>query len=169
MTRLHGHHDPRLLQRAERMGHAMQLTNILRDVGEDLRAGRLYLPSDRMEAHEVTEDDLRAAQAGAPLPAGYRALIEELMGCAESDYAAGLEALRELPPAFARPVAVAAHVYRGIHAEIRRHGYDNLRRRAYTGPLAKARLAARALVELRGALPAVRATYPAAGLLGESR
>lgn len=155
LTRLFGVHNPGLLERAERMGHAMQLTNILRDVGEDWSRGRLYLPSDLLHAHGVVEADLTRMCAGGAIPPGYRALIEELMGVAEADYRAALAALPSLPPSFARPVAVAAHVYRGIHREIRRHGYDNLRQRAHTLPLAKGALAACALWELHRARRAV--------------
>jgi phytoene synthase len=151
LTRLFGVHDPALLERAERMGHAMQLTNILRDVGEDWGFGRLYLPLDLMQRHGVEEVELARMCAGGQPTCGYCALIEELIGVAEADYRAALAALPSLPSSFARPVAVAAHVYRGIHREIRRRGYDNLRQRAYTGPLAKGRLAARALWELHRA------------------
>lgn len=145
MTRLFGVDDPVVLARAERMGHAMQLTNILRDVGEDWGRGRLYLPLDRMAEHGVGEDDIAAMSGGGPLSDGYRALVEALLLEAEAEYAAALEAVPALPPALARPVAVAAYVYRGIHGRIRRNGYDNLRLRAYTSPLAKGRLAARAI------------------------
>jgi phytoene synthase len=152
LTELFGVHEPATLRRAEAMGHAMQLTNILRDVGEDARAGRLYLPADLMRRHGVTADALAAAVAGtAPLPAGYPALVEELMRSAEEDYALAFAAIPRLPEFFQKPVAVAAHVYRGIHASIRRNGYDNLHLRARTSAPEKALLAARALRDLRTA------------------
>jgi phytoene synthase len=157
LTRLFGVHDPAVLERAEQMGHAMQLTNILRDVGEDWGRGRLYLPFDLLHAQKIDEEGLARMWAGGSISAGYRALVEELIGVAEADYRAALAALPSLPSSFARPVAVAAHLYRGIHREIRRRGYDNLRQRAYTGPLSKGVLAARALWELH------RAPRPAAG------
>lgn len=149
LTQLMGVHDPVVLERAERMGSAMQLTNILRDVGEDLDAGRLYLPAELLAKHGIDEAALAAMRGGGEIPLSYRTLLEELMGIAEADYRAALAAVPALPASFARPVAVAAHVYRGIHAKIRRNGYDNLRRRAHTSTLAKAALAVRALWELR--------------------
>jgi phytoene synthase len=164
VSRLGGIHDPVVLQRAERMGHAMQLTNIVRDVGEDLRAGRLYLPGEMLRRHGVTEEGLRSALVRPGLPRGYAALLEELMSVAEADYAAGLEALRDLPLSFARPVAVAAHVYRGIHREVRKLGYDNLHHRAHTGSAAKALLAGRALWDL-GRRPRPTVAAPVPGLL----
>lgn len=63
------------------LGRAMQLTNILRDVGEDWRMGRLYLPRDLMAEHGVGEDDIAAARV---TPA-YRALTAELMAHARKE------------------------------------------------------------------------------------
>ncbi|HEU4882258.1 MAG TPA: squalene/phytoene synthase family protein [Longimicrobium sp.] len=145
ITELAGVHAPRVLTKAGEMGHAMQLTNILRDVGEDWRQGRLYLPADVMERHGVTEDALaHMCRGGIPEPA-YRCLVEELLRSAEASYHGAFAAIRELPPGFRRPVAVAAYVYRGIHTPIRRAGHDNLSRRAVTSGGAKALLATRAL------------------------
>lgn len=133
LTELYGVHDQRVLHHAAALGHALQLTNILRDVGEDWSRGRVYLPLDRLQAHGLEPRDLGAMRAGlAPVSDRYRALMEELMGVAEADYRDAFAAVPALPPFFARPVAVAAHVYRGIHHEIRRAGYDTLRRRVRT-------------------------------------
>ncbi|HSJ25945.1 MAG TPA: squalene/phytoene synthase family protein [Longimicrobiales bacterium] len=144
LTYLCGIRDRWMLERAAALGHAMQLTNILRDVGEDLGRGRVYLPADILDEYGITTDTLHSAMSG-PLPAGYRDLLEVLMARADSDYAAALEAAPRLPPWFRRAVVVAAHVYRGIHDEIRRNGYDNLSRRAHTSPATRVRLMARAL------------------------
>jgi phytoene synthase len=152
MTELFGVHDAATLYRAAALGHAMQLTNILRDVGEDLGAGRIYLPADLMRRHAITGVALAAMRAGrAPVPPEYAALVEELMRAAEAEYALAFAAIPRLPGFFQRPVAVAAHVYRGIHGAIRRNGYDNLRQRARTTAAGKAMLAVRALWELRAA------------------
>lgn len=167
LSRLCGVSDPRILSRAERMGHAMQLTNILRDVGEDWDRGRLYLPADLLRVHGLAEDDLAMMRAGAPISGAYQSGMESLMEIAEADYRAALEAVPALPAWFARPVAIAAHVYRGIHNEIRRNGYDNLRQRAYTRRIAKGFLAARALRELhRAPALAMGEAIPAVGFGG---
>lgn len=152
LTELFGTTAPRVLRRAEAMGHAMQLTNILRDVGEDLRRGRLYLPLDHLERHGLSREELEAAaiHGGRP-PSGYPGLMEELMGVAEADYAAAAEAVPALPGFFQRPVAVAGRVYQGIHEEIRKNGYDNLSLRAYTSFSRKVVLGGRGLWELRSA------------------
>jgi 15-cis-phytoene synthase len=147
ITELAGVHVPRVLASAAEMGHAMQLTNILRDVGEDRRRGRLYLPADHLARHGITEAELDGMLERGPTPA-YRRMTEELLRSAEASYRSAFPAIRELPAPFRRPVAVAAHVYRGIHAPLRRAGYDNLRRRAVTSGTAKSVLATRALWEL---------------------
>lgn len=150
LTERFGVREAWVLERAAAMGHAMQLTNILRDVGEDLHRGRLYLPMDRMAAHGVDRGALeQAARNGSSLPVGYPGLVEELLRCAEHDYQEAFPAIAALPDFFQRPVAVAAHVYRGIHSIIRKNGYDNLGRRAYTSLPRKGVLAWGALLALR--------------------
>ena len=146
MTELFGVRDPRVLERAFALGHAMQLTNILRDVGEDLRRGRLYLPTELMTRHGVDRELLEAKmrEGGAMFP-GYRALMEELMARAAADYEEAFRAIVHLPPFARKPVAVAARVYQGIHDEIRSNGYDNLSRRARTSLLRKVTLGGRSL------------------------
>ena len=153
LTRAFGVRDPWALERAHALGHAMQLTNIVRDVGEDLAMGRIYLPGDRMAAHGVTPESLSAmaarTRAGGGVDAGYIELLEEMMAAADSSYAAAGEGMPHLPPFFQRPVAVAAQVYRGIHDAVRANGYDNLNRRAYTSLRDKVSLANRGLRRLR--------------------
>lgn len=171
LTELFGTQTPSVLRRAEAMGHAMQLTNILRDVGEDWHRGRLYLPRDRMVAHGVTPHALSDAMVSGRLPAGWVPLMEELMAVADADYDRAFEAIPALPRFFQRPVAVAARVYQGIHAELRANGHDNLTRRAWTRFPTKVRLGAGALVGLRRARrgftsPAFLAPPPHAALPG---
>jgi 15-cis-phytoene synthase len=152
VTELAGVRQGDVLERAASLGHAMQLTNILRDVGEDWRAGRLYLPADLLERHGLAEQDIAAMHEGRrPIDARYRAVLEELMEVAEQEYGRAFAAIPSLPVPFQRPVAVAARVYRGIHGEIRRIGYDNLRQRAHTSVPTKLALASLALWDLRTA------------------
>jgi phytoene synthase len=150
ITQLLGLADDDLLECAHALGHAMQLTNILRDVGEDLDRGRVYLPLSLLEAHGLDADDLRAFRAGGdPMPQPYRRVLDLLMARADGWYARAWPGIRLLPPWFRRPVAVAAQAYRGIHREVRRNGYDNLRLRAHTSLAAKIVLAAGGLVRAR--------------------
>jgi phytoene synthase len=149
LTELHGVRDPWMLERATALGRAMQLTNILRDVGEDLQRGRIYLPVTELRRHGVTVEDIAAMARGTkPIDANYRALLEGLMLVADEDYELADEALPQLPREFRRAAAVASRVYRGIHDAIRRNGYDNVRRRAFTTWSRKAVLAAGAVMAL---------------------
>jgi phytoene synthase len=150
VTELFGVRDAAVLARAYRLGHAMQITNILRDVGEDWRSDRLYLPRDLMDVHGVGPSMVDGIVSGrGPVPLAYRELCEELMSIADQHYEAAFSALPDLPRSFARPVAVAARVYQGIHDEIRRLGYDNGTHRAHTRFTRKLRLGLAGLVDLR--------------------
>lgn len=149
LTELHGVHDAWMLDRATALGQGMQLTNILRDVGEDLRRGRIYLPVTELRRFGVTVERLEAIRQGTgQVDRSYGDLMEYLMGVADAQYALADAAIPWLPSEFRRAAAVASAVYRGIHQEIRRNGYDNLRRRAYTTRTRKALLASGALVAL---------------------
>jgi 15-cis-phytoene synthase len=152
LTRLAGVHDDSILERAALLGHAMQLTNIVRDVGEDLRMGRLYVPAATLRAYDIAATDLQALETHPP--PGYGRMVEYLMSVADADYRAALEAAPALPRRFRLAVVAAADIYRGIHDAVRANRYDNLRRRARTGTVTKLRLAVRAV--LRDALRSFR-------------
>jgi phytoene synthase len=164
LTELHGVRDGWMLERATALGQAMQLTNILRDVGEDLERGRIYLPATELGRHGLTVLDLKAMRMGArPIDAAYRAMMEAFIEIADADYRLASEGIPHLPPEFRHAAAVASAVYRGIHAAIRRNGYDNLRRRAYTSGMRKVMLAARALAVMvppRSLRPSVSLATP---------
>ena len=159
LTELHGVRDPWMLERATALGEAMQLTNILRDVGEDLERGRMYLPKTELVRVGLSAGEIEAMRhGGRRIDASYRALIESLMCVADAGYERADEAIHHLPKDFRRAAAVSSAVYRGIHGAIRRNGYDNIRRRAYTSRPRKAMLALNAMVSL--ARSRVTAGYP---------
>jgi phytoene synthase len=148
MTQLFGLHDPDLLDRAHALGHGMQLTNIARDVGEDWGRGRVYLPTELLEAHGVTREEIGAMAGGdEPISDAYRATVHALIGRADQYYEKAWPGIRALPAFFRRPVAAAASAYRGIHREIRRNGYDNLTMRAHTSTARKILLAGAGLLD----------------------
>ncbi len=138
------------LARACDMGLAMQLTNIARDVGEDARAGRLYLPTDWF-AEAGTEPDAFLARP-VPTPT-IRAMTERLLRQADALYArseAGIAAL----PIDCRPGIWAARlIYDGIGGAVRRNGGDSVTRRARTTKAQKLRWLGRSV--LRSAASAV--------------
>ena len=163
LTELFGVHDAWVLERAARLGTAMQLTNIIRDVGEDRRLGRLYLPADWMTVHGVTESMLDDVMSGdAPIPPGYAALMRALCAAAEADYAIAAEGIPMLPSFFRPAVAVAARVYGAIHGAVRDNGYDTLRLRAVTSTTRKLALARAALAECGASMAPLEAAVAAA-------
>lgn len=142
----YGVRDPWALERAALLGEAMQLTNIIRDVGEDLDRGRLYVPLEVMEAYGLDREMLIAARRmGLPLGKPWCSMIEELIGIADRDYGKAREALFALPPGFRRAAAIASHVYAGIHDAVRRIDHQTLHRRASTSRAEKVALALRAV------------------------
>lgn len=147
---LFGVRDPEVLDRAAAMGRAMQLTNILRDVGEDLSMHRRYIPLELMQKHGISQDELLAMEAGTLQPTeSYKILMEDLIERAEADYRFSFRGLSAIPQSFARAAAVAAEVYKGIHRGIRRNRYNNFKHRAYTRWYEKILLTLRGLNRLR--------------------
>ncbi|WP_322618527.1 phytoene/squalene synthase family protein [Deinococcus terrestris] len=136
----------RTLHAALRLGQAMQLTNILRDVGEDLERGRVYLPATLMREFGVS----RAALEAGEVTPEYRALMRHLSGLAREMYAEGRAGIPCLNGSARLAVQVAAHSYEGILDDLARADYDNFRRRAYVSGTRKLMLLPRAWWELRG-------------------
>jgi len=111
---------------AARLGLAMQLTNILRDIGEDARMGRIYLPLEEMAAVGYTEGDLLA---GRITPA-FRWLLRGQIARAHALYDASLPGIALLQRDSRAAVAIAAAGYRAILPAIVANGYDVFGRRA---------------------------------------
>ena len=130
-----GVRDRDALARACDLGVAMQLTNIARDVGEDARAGRLYLPEDWLDAAGVDA----AAFLRAPAPsAGLALVVRRLLGEARRLYDRSEAGVAMLPP-LARPGILAARrCYDGIGGAVARAGHDSVSRRAVTTGAQKA-------------------------------
>ena len=152
IARLAGVRDSVALANAERMGHAMQLTNILRDVGEDWRNGRLYLPLDMLAHYGLAREDIGAMVEGtARVTDAYREMMKKLVRLAHSDYEAAFAWLPSLPTPLQPGMAVAAELYESIHDALRRNDYDNLNQRATTSLARKFGVAGHALRSLRAA------------------
>jgi len=118
----------RLETAARQLGVAMQITNIVRDVGEDLdELNRIYLPSEWMRRHGVSPAVLDDGED----PSGYAALLEEVMREAERYYRRSYDGIAALPFRARIGIRAAARMYREILNEVRANGYDNLNRRAY--------------------------------------
>lgn len=128
MARIFGYRHPRCLPRAEALGTAMQLTNILRDVGEDLQLGRIYLPSDDMARFGVSEAHLEAGLVNDP----FRDLLRFQIARARLYYHEADLGIPDLHgPSSRWTVRVMSRLYGGILNEIERNGYDVFRIRAH--------------------------------------
>lgn len=122
---------------ARALGNAMQITNILRDVGEDLdRLDRVYLPATLMRAHGLNRADLAALSRAGEASDAYVALLESVMAEAERLYDTAESGIAALPLRSRVGIAAAARMYREIMNEVRAAHYDNLGRRNYV-PLAR--------------------------------
>lgn len=123
------------------LGIANQLTNILRDVGEDARRGRIYLPLEDLAKFNYTEADLMAGVVDDR----WRALMAFEIDRARQYYAEAEAGIHLLSPDARWPVWAALDLYRQILDVIEENGYNTFSRRAYVPSLRK-------LVTLPGAL-----------------
>jgi 15-cis-phytoene synthase len=126
--------DSPALEHAKTLGTAMQLTNILRDVEEDVGRGRVYLPLEDLARFGVSEDDLAAHRVDAR----FRALMEFEVARAQRLYDAGAALVPLLTSARGRAAfEFAVEAYSGILRKIRAAGYDVFGRRAHLSFLGK--------------------------------
>ncbi|CAN5467435.1 phytoene/squalene synthase family protein [soil metagenome] len=146
MAHVMGTRDAATLDRACDLGIAFQLTNIARDIVEDAKIGRVYVPGEWLDdagiaVDELTLPDHRRALAG---------IAAKLVASADPYYASALDGIGALPLRSAWSVATARDVYRAIGRKVRDLGLHAWDRRVSTSPLAKlwyvARGAAVALV-----------------------
>ncbi len=137
-------HDPRAKPFAIDLGIAMQLTNIARDVGEDARMGRRYLPASWI-------GDVPAAEIAAPgveLQRELRGATRRLLRLADRYYASGEAGLAFLPLRARLAILAAGRMYRAIGGRIAAADYRSWDQRAVVGPMAKAGHGTQALIAL---------------------
>ncbi|MBM4227049.1 MAG: phytoene/squalene synthase family protein [Gammaproteobacteria bacterium] len=143
MARVMGVDEPRLLARASDLGVAMQLTNIARDVGEDARAGRLYLPLAWLAAEGIDE---RAWLAAPEFNPGIARVVARLLEAAETLYRKAEDGIAGLPLACRPAMYAARYLYAGIGHQVARNGFDSVSVRARVGRTRKCWYLTRALV-----------------------
>jgi 15-cis-phytoene synthase len=105
----------------------MQLTNILRDVGEDLGRGRIYLPAEDLRAYGITEEDLFARKVTTE----FKALMEFQIQRAESYYLKSDTGIAMLSSDSRLPVSMARLNYSRILEQIRENDYQVFDQRAH--------------------------------------
>jgi 15-cis-phytoene synthase len=111
---------------AVRLGVALQVTNILRDVGEDYRNGRVYLPQDELKAAGLSEDDI----ANEHVSPRWREFMRFQIARNRQLYAESIEGVAMLHPNGRFAIAAAAKLYEAILTDIEAHDYNVFNRRA---------------------------------------
>ena len=132
-ARIFGFQDPATLHYAEQLGQAFQLTNIIRDVGEDARRNRVYLPLDELARFGMNATDVVQLREGD----AFRKLMDFQIGRARQCYDLALAALPAVDRRSQRPGLVMAGIYRTLLEEIARDGNRVLSQRTSLTPLRK--------------------------------
>ncbi len=132
-----GYRDERTLQYAEKLGMAFQLTNIIRDVGEDARRGRIYLPISELQQFQVTAADLLNARHSE----AFEALMRFQLQRAQNYYDEAMQLLPTEDRRSQRAGLIMAAIYRSLLTEIEHDGFHVLQHKISLTPLRKLWLA----------------------------
>lgn len=166
MAMVMGVTSPHALARACELGNAMQLTNIARDVGEDARNGRLYLPRAWMREEGIDPEQWLASPSFTPALANVtgRLLLE-----ADRLYQRGATGIADLPRDCRGAILAAALIYAEIGSVVSEYAMDSVNRRAVVGSARKLTLLC--LAKVRAQLPATcarDAALPAIAYLSDA-
>jgi phytoene synthase len=142
MALIMGVRSPEALARACDLGIAMQLTNIARDIGEDARAGRLYLPVSWMRDASLDPAAFLADPRTSP---ALCTLTKRLLDDADDLYARARSGIAHLPAGCRPAILAAGLIYAEIGREIEQHGFDSIDHRAHVPTSRKVHLLARAV------------------------
>ncbi|KAJ1628061.1 chloroplast phytoene synthase [Pavlovales sp. CCMP2436] len=115
------------------LGIALQLTNILRDVGEDARRGRIYLPKDELARFGISEEQILAGE----MDDNYTRMMQFQIARARDYFDKSEDGISKLHPSARMPVRASLDLYRKILERIESNGYDNFRKRAYVSKIEK--------------------------------
>jgi len=129
--------NPQTLRYAEALGLAFQLTNIIRDVGEDARKGRIYLPINELQQFNVTAADLLNARHNEK----FEALMKFQADRAQKLYDEAFALLPQEDRRAQRPGLMMAAIYRTLLDEVERDGFHVLNQKISLTPLRKLWLA----------------------------
>ena len=132
-ARIFGYTDARTLEYARSLGIAFQLTNIIRDVGEDARKNRIYLPVEDLQKFGVPAADI----LGLRQSDGFRKLMRFEAERARAHYEDAFRALPAADRKAQRPGLIMAAIYRALLEEIERDDFSVLRARTSLTPLRK--------------------------------
>jgi phytoene synthase len=142
MTLVMGRDSPEVVARACELGMAMQLSNIARDVGEDAKAGRLYLPRQWLHEAGIDPDEWLAQPVFTP---ALGSVVRRLLDEADQLYARSGVGIAELPRLCRPGIRAARFLYAEIGRQVERYAFDAVSRRAVVPPLRKAQVLIRSL------------------------
>ena len=128
-----GYSKPQTVEYAEGLGMAFQLTNIIRDVGEDARRGRVYLPQDELARFGMSAEDVIARRGGPQ----FRQLMDLQAARAQAYYDLAFAKLAPEDRRDQRAGLIMAAIYRTLLDEIRADGFDVLDKRTALTPVRK--------------------------------
>ena len=148
------------LPHAEALGVAMQLTNFLRDVGEDWARGRVYLPLEDLRRFGYAEEEL----GSGVIDERFVALVRFEMARARELYAVADRGMKHIPRGCRYPVVVARELYAAILDRVEAAGYDVFTRRAETSFAHKIKVAASVAARDPGEIPARLWNKPVASI-----
>ena len=138
-AQIFGYHNPATRDYAHDLGLAFQLTNIIRDVGEDARRGRIYLPQQELAQFEVSEADILASRPTV----AFQRLMQFQYQRADAFYAKALGELPTIDRKAQRPGLAMAAIYRALLIEIKRAEFPVLQARISLTPVRKLWLASK--------------------------
>ena len=136
-AKIFGSSSPQTLQYAEKLGLAFQLTNIIRDVGEDARKGRIYLPVNELQQFNVTAADVLNARHSD----NFEKLMQFQAARAQKLYDEAFALLPKEDRRAQRPGLIMAAIYRAVLNEVERDGFHVLNQRISLTPIRKLWLA----------------------------
>ena len=136
-ARIFGHQQPATLAYAHRLGLALQLTNIIRDVGDDARMGRIYLPMTELQQFDVRAHELLKRDAPWGYSERFSALMRFQAERAHRTYDEALALLPETDRAAQKPGLMMANIYRCLLREIEADGFQVLHQRTSLTPVRK--------------------------------
>ena len=143
-AKIFGQTDPTTTAYAHKLGQAFQLTNIIRDVGEDARRGRIYLPMSELQQFDVKAHELLKYDVKTVLPDFQPRFARLMTFQAQRSHGLYEEAMRMLPAADFRtqkPGLMMASIYRSLLREIERDNFAVMTQRIKLTPLRKMWLA----------------------------
>ena len=133
MTHILGYKDTRAFEYAKRLGIAMQLTNILRDIKEDKEMGRIYLPEMDLDLFGVSVQDILNERMTPQL----RALMKFQIKRADRYYSEAIPGISLLKTESQYAIYSSAKIYRGILRKIEAQNYNPFLNRVFVPPIQK--------------------------------